>query len=400
MRQLEFGSLLTRIALGALLARLLPGDVRAADEQPAPLAPAASTPAATNGVRPRIEFFELIHDFGTVDSGTLVKCDYIFTNTGNAVLEIAGVKPACGCTGAGEFDTRVEPGKTGKIPIQFKTLGYGGAAMKTITVSCNDPAKREITLRLKGNIIRPIDVTPQFAAFTPAADSVNKDTCVLKILNNLDEPITLSDLRSTNQAFQAELRTVREGKEFELRVSALPPFTIQNHWGMIFLKTSTPRMPEITVNCYLNVQPVIAVTPSQISLPSGPLTNPGPYRVNIRNNSTNLLSFSEPAINIEGAKVAVEEVQQGRTFTLSAIFPAGFESRPGQLMEVTVKSTHPKYPVVTIPILQIPGPFDAPVPAISPAPTATNAASSFGGPVSVVSQAASAKGNAVPTSPK
>jgi hypothetical protein len=43
--------------------------------------------------------------------------DYIFTNVGNAVLEINGVRPACSCTAAGDWFKTVEPGKTGTIPL-------------------------------------------------------------------------------------------------------------------------------------------------------------------------------------------------------------------------------------------------------------------------------------------
>jgi hypothetical protein len=351
---------------------------------PAPLAnapaPPATNVATTDG--PKIHFAEPVHDFGQVDSGMLVKYDYVFTNTGTAVLEVASVRPACGCTAAGEFDKRVEPGKTGRIPIQFDTAGYYGSAKKSITVSCNDPAQRDVLLQLQGNIFRPIEVAPPVVTFTPCSDSVSNETRVVKIVNNLEEPVVLSDLRCTNHAFQAELKTVREGKEFELRISAGPPFASTRLWTPILLKTSSSRMTNITVNCYLNVQPPIALLPSQITLLPGPLTNAAPYIVTIRNNTPDAISLSEPSINVQGAEVKFREIQPGYVFSFAATFPARFKSQLGQFMEASIKSSHPKYPLIKIPIIQIPGPSDDPVPASVPAAMAPGAAPAASSPPS------------------
>jgi hypothetical protein len=343
----------TRTLTGVLFAFFLAAGAFAAD-------PSVVTPSTSNAkteVRadaPRIEFAETIHDFGKVDSGIPVKHSYIFTNAGKATLEIIGVKPGCGCTTAGDWDKRVEPGKTGSIPIQFNSGGYGGQVQKTVTVSCNDPAHPDVLLQLKGTVWRAIDVTPTIATFTPGPDSLSNETRVIKIVSNLDEPLILSDLQCTNHGVQAELKTLREGKEFELTVTALAPFQTQHIWAPIIMKTSTSRMSNITVNCYLNVQPAIAAMPSQITLPGGPLTNAPKFDVTIRNYTTNSISLSEPTINVQGAEVKLAELQPGRVFSLTASFPQGFQSQLGQPMEVSVKSDNPKYPSVKIPIIQMP----------------------------------------------
>jgi hypothetical protein len=81
-----------------------------------PAPSAAPTPTNTNGA-PKIHFQNTTYDFGKLSSGQPARHDFIFTNVGNAVLEITGVRPACGCTAAGEWSKTVEPGKTGTIPL-------------------------------------------------------------------------------------------------------------------------------------------------------------------------------------------------------------------------------------------------------------------------------------------
>jgi len=62
---------------------------------------------------PKIQFAEMVYDFGKVSSGELVKHTFVFTNIGTATLEIKDVRPGCGCTTAVTWDKVVAPGKTG-----------------------------------------------------------------------------------------------------------------------------------------------------------------------------------------------------------------------------------------------------------------------------------------------
>jgi len=89
--------------------------------------PPGTTPAAAITSGPRIEFDTNVYNFGKVSSGELVRHDFIFTNTGTSTLEITDVRPGCGCTTAGTWDKKVEPGKTGLIPLQFNSANFGGA---------------------------------------------------------------------------------------------------------------------------------------------------------------------------------------------------------------------------------------------------------------------------------
>ena len=180
-------------------------------------------PGHTSG--PRIEFATDVFNFGKVSSGEVVRHDFVFTNVGNATLEIKDVRPGCGCTTAGTWDKQVEPGKTGTIPLQLNSANMGGAVTKSATVTCNDPGKPKVVLQITGTVWKPIEVTPTMAVFNVSDESETNVTKVVRIVNNLEEPLKLSDLKCTNQVFRAELKTVRPDKEFELHITAVPPFT-------------------------------------------------------------------------------------------------------------------------------------------------------------------------------
>ena len=325
----------------------------------------AQVPAVAPNTGPKIRFAETVYDFGKVGAGELVKHDFVFTNIGTAVLEIKDVRPGCGCTTAGTWDHQVEPGRTGVVPLQFNSAAFGGMVMKQATVTCNDPAQPSIALQIKGTVWKPIEITPTMAVFNVSSESESNETKTVRIVNNLEEPLTLTDLQCTNHAFQVELKTVRPGKEFELQITAVPPFASRSVISPVSVKTSSAKMPLITVSAYVIAQQPVTVAPAQINLPPGPFTNTVRRVVTIRNTGTNSLVLSEASVNIPGAQVQVQETQPGRYFNLTVEFPAGFQVGPGQQVEVSVKSNHPKHPLITVPVIQPQHAAAAAVPGVS-----------------------------------
>ena len=320
-------------------------------------------PGHTSG--PKIEFATDVFNFGKVSSGEVVRHDFVFTNVGDATLEIKEVRPGCGCTTAGTWDKQVEPGKTGTIPLQLNSANMGGAVTKSATVTCNDPGKPKVVLQITGTVWKPIEV-PTMAVFNVSDESETNVTKVVRIVNNLEEPLKLSDLKCTNQVLRAELKTVRPDKEFELHITAVPPFPATSVGAPVTLKTSSEKMPTISVTAYLAVQPAVAVMPNQISLPAGPLAKAMSPAVKIRSNGTNSLVLSEASANIPEAEVRLEETQPGRLFNLAVSLPEGFQIQPDQKVEVTLKSNHPKFPLIKVPVVQSKSPAAAATQRVQP----------------------------------
>ena len=190
------------------------------------------------------------------------------------------------------------------------------------------------------------------------SESASASTTV-RILNNEEAPLTLSAPASSNPAFAVELRTNQPGKEFQLIIKTVPPLPPGNAQGQVSMKTSSTNMPVINVSVWANVQPVLTVMPPQIGLGAAPLANATAAVVSIRNNGTNTLALSEPAVNAKGVDMQLKEVEAGRSFTLALNFPAGFEIAQGERIELSVRSSHPQFPSIKVPVVQ----------AARPAPT-------------------------------
>jgi hypothetical protein len=320
----------------------------------------------SSAAEPRIEFGSTGFDFGKVTCGEAVKHGFVFTNTGTAVLEISDVKPSCGCTTAEVWDRLVQPSKTGVIPLQFNSSGFGGAVAKTVTVICNDPRQSNVVLQLTGTVWRPIEVTPSVAVFQPTEGERTKETRAVRIVSNLDEPLTLSDLECTDPSLRAELKVIKPRKEFELQITALPPFTNRYSGGTITLKTSSKQAPLLSISASIVVQLELAVIPQQLLIASGPLAGSLTSFVTIINNSKQEVTFSDPRVNAPGVAARIREVSDqgggvnghasieskivspGKQLTVAVEFPAGFQVR--EKLGLTLKTTHPKYPMLTVPV--------------------------------------------------
>ena len=81
-----------------------------------PVAPAVKPmkPEDVQGPHPVIKGDEETHDFGAGWVGPPLKHSFKITNGGDAPLEITRVKPACGCTIAGDYPKTLAPGATGR----------------------------------------------------------------------------------------------------------------------------------------------------------------------------------------------------------------------------------------------------------------------------------------------
>ena len=338
----------------------------------APAAVPVAAPAAPAEGAAKIQFASTVHDFGKVSAGEVVRADFVFTNIGTQTLEIKEVRPTCGCTTAGTWEKLIAPGKTGIIPLQVNTANFSGPVIKSVSVTCNDPAQSFINLQVKGTIWKPIDVAPPFVMFNVAPDAASNEVRTVKITSNLEEALELSPPQVSSAAFRAEIVAVRPGKEFDLQITTVTPLPAGNAQASITVKTSATNLPLISITALAVVQPPVTATPGQVFLPAGPLATPAQYTIIVQNNSTQAMSLTDASINQPNVQLQVREAQSNRVFHVSLTFPAGFQIPGGQSGTLSLKTTHPAMPVMSIPVIQPPSvtpPMPTPMPVPPPPPS-------------------------------
>jgi hypothetical protein len=344
-------------------AQLLPGMT----PLPAPSTALPTAGAAAAQGSPRIAFSTLSYDFGRAQAGDLVKCEFVVTNIGTSTLELIDVRPGCGCTTAGTWQKQVQPGQTTSIPITFNSANFAGPVHKQVTVTCNDTNRSVTTLEIQGNVWKPIEITPLYVYFNLTADMETNEVRSVRIVSHLDAPITLSAPESSNKGFDLELKTIQPGKEFELLVKAgvgLPGGTVQ---GNITVKTDSTNTPVINLSAIAVVQQPVMAMPSQVTLAPGPLPAVMRMGVTVRSTAPTNITVTAPTVSVPGVEATVQEVQIGRVFNVLLTFPQGFNLPLGTQAELSVKTSHPKYQEIKVPIVQMPRPGVPPVATAQPA---------------------------------
>ena len=112
------------------------------------------TPLAltAQGSGPMINFEIETIDYGEISKGSDGVRTFIFENTGNAPLEIQGVRSSCGCTIPKKPEAPIAPGDKGEITVRYDTNRLG-VFRKTITVNTNVSSKSIIALKIRGNVL-------------------------------------------------------------------------------------------------------------------------------------------------------------------------------------------------------------------------------------------------------
>ncbi len=317
-------------------------------DQPSEAEAVGVAPGAT---QPRVEFAALSFDFGRVRQGEVVRHDFVFKNTGTAVLEITSVAPSCGCTTAADWDRRVAPGRTGVIPLQFSSAGFSGPMSKTATVTCNDPRQPIIELEFKAAVWPPFTLTPTMAVFTVSGETETSETKVVRIVSHQEEPVTLSGVESGSPSFRTELTTVIPGREFRLHITAVPPYPAASGSVPITVKTSAAEVPTLKVLAQWVVQRPVVIQPERLLLPAGPLPAAMSQVITVRNNGSQRLVLSEASVNVPGAEVRAEVVPGTKLFRVTVKIPAGFQLPPEDRVEVSVRSNHPEFADIRVPVV-------------------------------------------------
>jgi len=307
-------------------------------------------PEDVKGPHPVIKPDEEAHDFGSTWVGPPLKHSFKITNSGDAPLEISRVKPACGCTIAGNYPKTLAPGETGEFPFSMASSKLRGHFEKAVTIGSNDPVTPELRLMLKGEVKRYVEVTPPSASFARITTQEPQER-IVNIANNTDNPLQLTLQQPTDSKFKAELVEKTPGKQFDLRISAVPPFEPGNLRTTITLKTNIPEQDEVTVDVNgvvptrLEVQPsVVVVNPAR-----GEDTTGVSRVVRFTNYGKNPVKVLEATVDDPSITVNVSERKAGESYTIQVQMPPGYQP-PATGKSITLKTDDTEQPTIAVPI--------------------------------------------------
>lgn len=198
---------------------------------------------SAQAAQPRLEVLQAGYDFGKVFQGQIVEHGFVFTNAGDAPLEIQKVKSSCGCTAALVSEQTIAAGKTGEVKASFNSTNFSGAVQKKIYLQTNDPVTPTKEFVLYGQ------VEPMLAAEPPEVILTNMEPGssaerTIRLVNRGSETLRIDPVQATLPAFvvSASETQLKPGKSLELTLKVTPDQNAQNFSGFLLVQARSEQL--------------------------------------------------------------------------------------------------------------------------------------------------------------
>jgi len=93
-------------------------------------------------------------DFDQVKEGEMVKHAFTLKNKSKNIMEITGVRTSCGCTASQVKKTRLGPGESTTLEVEFDSKGYSGPIQQYVYVNTGSLDEPVIRFIITGNIVK------------------------------------------------------------------------------------------------------------------------------------------------------------------------------------------------------------------------------------------------------
>jgi len=238
-----------------------------------------STPR-TRRTTPKIEFENVVHDFGNVGPGTNNLCEFRFTNTGNSTLKIGDIIPSCGCTPFELSKNEYAPGESGTLKVNYFSDTQRGQTTKQLVMHTNDRTSPKITLAVKASIIMKVNHEPK--TLNLLLNKENAD-CPQIIVTSIDnQPFSIKSFKSTANSITADFNPSVMATKFVLQPKVDMAMLEKTLNGRIEIGLTHPECETISV--YINTLPIFKIAPKSIVVRGMASQQPIIKKIRILNN--------------------------------------------------------------------------------------------------------------------
>ncbi|MFT4175821.1 MAG: DUF1573 domain-containing protein [Luteolibacter sp.] len=165
-----------------------------------------------------------------------ISVDFDFKNETDKPLTIAKYETACSCMSLGIAGNKMTyaPGESGKVEATFDMGNFSGEVDKEILLWMRgDPADRPSrVLKVRVNIPVLVSIEPRTVRWQLGEKPASK---TLRITMKDTKPVKILDVSTASKAFQYELKTLEEGKTYELVIT--PASTAEPNLAVFRIKT-------------------------------------------------------------------------------------------------------------------------------------------------------------------
>lgn len=173
-----------------------------------------------------LDFPAKLKDLHAPAEARTVSCDFEFTNRSGKTVNIRKYESTCSCMSVTVKDGKLRygPGESGVIRANFDMGNFSGEIDKSVAVYLDDDPEGKPSVILTTRVHIPVLVSAE--PKTLKWDLGGKpETKTVRITMSHTKPIKVIAVNSSSEALQRQLRTIEEGRVYELD---LTPVDIQS----------------------------------------------------------------------------------------------------------------------------------------------------------------------------
>ncbi len=261
--------------------------------------------------------------------------------------------------------TEIEKGKQFKIALTANPPYPDSMFRGRLTIKTGIEKRPEFVIDFFGRPPPPIEVRPSPTIFLGQFDPAKEYKTTFRIVSADDTPFDIADFGCTNWRFSPALKQVRENREYELEITARPPY----EWGVnranLHVSTRSPAVPRLSFQVYGELKPPITVTPSSLLFKDLTMQKGGSCQVILQVVDGGPVEVRSLKSSLSNVKLKIESRDNGKSFVVTGTAEPPFPL--GQLQgEVVLQTTHPQMKTIKLPIQSYT--IAAPPPSVSVIP--------------------------------
>lgn len=167
-----------------------------------------------------LEFSEPLKEVNAPADAATVTADFNFTNKGDKPVTIAKADPTCSCLKVQISGGKLKylPGESGVIRTTFEMGNFAGTVDKVLAIYLDtDPTnKPSLQLTLRVHIPVLIALEPKTVKWETGGKA---DAQTIQIRIAEGKTIRVTSVKSSSDSFKCELKTLEEGKKYDLVIT-------------------------------------------------------------------------------------------------------------------------------------------------------------------------------------
>ncbi len=167
-----------------------------------------------------LEFAELVKEVNAAADATIVTADFTFTNKSDKPVTITKSDPGCSCLKVEISGGKLKyaPGEVGVVRTTFEMGNFSGTIDKMVALWLDDDAPDAPSMRLTVRVHIPvlIGVDPKTVKWETGGKA---EPQTIQIRMAEGKPIRVTGVTSSSELFACELKTLEEGKKYDLIVT-------------------------------------------------------------------------------------------------------------------------------------------------------------------------------------